>query len=154
MSNFHLLAPEIINENSTEEVISDCHNDGTVFNKAYSPAIDIYAFGIVALEMAVLGIKNHFHSNKPNQHNAHLNQPQQHRASDGSINQTYNNFFSELSGSFVSRETIRRAIDLLDNELQKDFINKCLNEDPCRRPTAKELLFHPVIFEVPRSVAI
>ena len=160
MANFCLLAPEMMNDNLTEEEINNDSND-VFLNKAYSTAIDIYAFGIVALEMAVLGIKNNFTcTNKPNnqqfnQHNqnqnSNLQHPHGHRYSEGCINQTFNNnCFSELSGcSFVSRETIRKAIDLLDNDLQKDFINRCLNENPLKRPTAKELLFHPIIFEVP-----
>ena len=149
MANIALLAPEIINENPTaEEAIND-QSDG-LFNRAYSPAIDIYAFGIVALEMAVLGIKNNAHCNgKPAQFNHHHQaaHPYGGRYSEGCINQTMN--YGELGGPFVSRESIRKAIDLLDNELQKDFINRCLNEDPLKRPTAKELLFHPIIFEVP-----
>lgn len=146
MANIRLLAPEIIKENPAEEPVGD--QDG-IFSKSYSPAIDIYAFGIVALEMAVLGIKNHANpANKPNQFN-HPH-PYGGRYSEGSINQTANsNYCGDLSGPFVSRESIRKAVDLLDNELQKDFINRCLAEDPTKRPTAKELLFHPIIFEVP-----
>ena len=147
MANIRLLAPEIIKENPSEETISD-QTDG-IFSKSYSPAIDIYAFGIVALEMAVLGIKNNPNcAGKAGQFNhqsgAH---PYGGRYSEGSISQTTQ--YGDLSGPFVSRESIRKAIDLLDNDLQKDFINRCLNEDPNKRPTAKELLFHPIIFEVP-----
>jgi len=32
--------------------------------------------------------------------------------------------------------------------MQKDFIRKCLRKAPEDRPTARELLFHPVLFEV------
>uniref|UniRef100_A0A4W4G1J4 Protein kinase domain-containing protein n=1 Tax=Electrophorus electricus TaxID=8005 RepID=A0A4W4G1J4_ELEEL len=32
----------------------------------------------------------------------------------------------------------------------KEFIQKCLEVDPSRRPTARELLFHPALFEVPQ----
>ena len=32
--------------------------------------------------------------------------------------------------------------------MQKDFIRKCLRKTPEERPTARELLFHPVLFEV------
>uniref|UniRef100_A0A6Q2YQ81 Protein kinase domain-containing protein n=1 Tax=Esox lucius TaxID=8010 RepID=A0A6Q2YQ81_ESOLU len=33
--------------------------------------------------------------------------------------------------------------------LWQEFIQKCLEQDPSRRPTAKELLFHQALFEVP-----
>lgn len=148
MANIRLLAPEIIKENPAEETISE-PTDG-LFSKSYSPAIDIYAFGIVALEMAVLGIKNNPNcTGKASQFNySHPAHPYGGRYSEGSIQATPN-YYGELSGPFVSRESIRKALDLLDNDLQKDFINRCLNEDPTKRPTAKELLFHPIIFEVP-----
>ena len=38
--------------------------------------------------------------------------------------------------------------DSLEDEMQKDFIRKCLRKTPEERPTARELLFHPVLFEV------
>lgn len=33
--------------------------------------------------------------------------------------------------------------------MQKDFIQRCLHSDPAKRSTARDLLFHPIIFEVP-----
>lgn len=33
--------------------------------------------------------------------------------------------------------------------LFQEFIQKCLQPEPARRPTARELLFHPALFEVP-----
>ena len=48
----------------------------------------------------------------------------------------------------VTEEAIQRTIDQLEDNLQKDFIRKCLNQDPDQRPSARSLLFHPVLFEV------
>lgn len=52
------------------------------------------------------------------------------------------------SGNVVTEENIARTIDSLDDEQQKDFIRKCLLEKPAERPKARELLFHPLLFEV------
>lgn len=75
----------------------------------------------------------------------------------------------------VTADVIRKALDSLEDPLQKvhilvdlrrtpqmmpriirffsliafqGFIEKCLDPDPQARPTARELLFHPVLFEV------
>ena len=48
----------------------------------------------------------------------------------------------------LSLDHLRKIVDTLDNPLQRDFIMLCLNVDPELRPTARELLFHPVLFEV------
>ena len=48
----------------------------------------------------------------------------------------------------VTEESIQKTIDCLEDEMQKDFIRKCLRKTPEDRPTARELLFHPVLFEV------
>ncbi|KAE9554606.1 hypothetical protein FO519_002166 [Halicephalobus sp. NKZ332] len=47
-----------------------------------------------------------------------------------------------------SAENLKRIVDTLDNPSQRDFISLCLDPNPERRPTARELLFHPVLFEV------
>lgn len=61
-------------------------------------------------------------------------------------------FNLELGGNgdthTVTPELIKQSIECLD-EKQRDFINCCLQTDPLKRPTAKELLFHPLLFEVP-----
>ncbi|XP_030637659.1 nuclear receptor-binding protein [Chanos chanos] len=76
-------------------------------------AVDIYSFGMCALEMAVLEIQSNGES------------------------------------SYVSQEAINSAIQSLEDPLQREFIQKCLEVDPSRRPTARELLFHQALFEVP-----
>uniref|UniRef100_A0A673NK17 Nuclear receptor-binding protein n=1 Tax=Sinocyclocheilus rhinocerous TaxID=307959 RepID=A0A673NK17_9TELE len=76
-------------------------------------AVDIYSFGMCALEMAVLEIQSNGES------------------------------------SYVSQEAINNAIQSLEDPLQREFIQKCLEVDPSKRPTARELLFHQALFEVP-----
>ncbi|XP_033127218.1 nuclear receptor-binding protein-like isoform X2 [Anneissia japonica] len=75
-------------------------------------AVDIYSFGICALEMAVLEIQGNGDSNR------------------------------------ISKEAITAALNSIEDPLQKDFIEKCLEEDPKKRITARELLLHKVLFEV------
>lgn len=76
-------------------------------------AVDIYSFGMCALEMAVLEIQGNGES------------------------------------SYVPQEAISSSIQLLEDPLQREFIQKCLQPEPAQRPTARELLFHPALFEVP-----
>lgn len=52
------------------------------------------------------------------------------------------------TGTVVTEENINKTIESLDDTQQKDFIRKCLASDPLSRPSARELLFHPVLFEV------
>ncbi|CAL1295652.1 unnamed protein product [Larinioides sclopetarius] len=95
LKNMHFIAPEY----------------GSI--SMVTPAVDIYAFGMCALEMAALEI-----------------------AGNGE------------STSHVTEDIINKTIDSLENSQQKDFILKCLEKNPPERPTARQLLFHPVIFEV------
>lgn len=94
MKNMHFLAPEY----------------GSL---ATTTAIDIFSFGICALEMAALEIQG-----------------------------------NGDSGTLVTEEQIKRTVESLEDAQQKDFIIKCLSHDPAKRPTARELLFHPLLFEV------
>ncbi|KAL3213767.1 hypothetical protein MRX96_035261 [Rhipicephalus microplus] len=51
-------------------------------------------------------------------------------------------------GMCALEKSSTRQSSPLENVQQKDFIRKCLRKNPLERPTARELLFHPVIFEV------
>ncbi|CAH0773135.1 unnamed protein product [Bemisia tabaci] len=93
MKNMHFIAPE--------------------FGASVSPAIDVYSFGMCALEMAALEIQG-----------------------------------NGDSGTLVTDDHINRTIESLDDPEQKDFIYKCLGKSPSKRPSARELLFHPILFEV------
>uniref|UniRef100_A0A182KA85 Protein kinase domain-containing protein n=1 Tax=Anopheles christyi TaxID=43041 RepID=A0A182KA85_9DIPT len=94
IKNMHFIAPEYGSAASTT-------------------AIDVYSFGICALEMAALEIQG-----------------------------------NGDSGTLVTDEHIKRTVESLEDAQQKDFINKCLSHDPAKRPSARELLFHPLLFEV------
>lgn len=94
--NMHYLAPEY-----------------SVNQEKVTIGVDIYAFGICALEMAVVDIQGNGESKK----------------------------------KCISREAVLQAVEGLKDVYQKDFIRKCLS-DQTRRPTARELLLHQVLFEV------
>ncbi|KXJ13209.1 nuclear receptor-binding protein isoform X2 [Exaiptasia diaphana] len=91
--NMHFIAPEY----GIPGHIVDC-------------AVDVYAFGMCALEMAALEL--HF-----------------------------------IEGP-VSKNEIEKAIQGLDSSLQRDFIKRCLAEDPTKRPNVQDLLLDPCLFEV------
>ena len=93
--HFHFIAPEYAG--SGDQPINE--------------AVDIYAFGMCALEMAVHGLTG--------------------------------------NGENVSitEELIEKTLQTLQAE-QADFIRSCIAENPKNRPSARELLFRPIIFEV------
>ncbi|KAG4077085.1 hypothetical protein HA402_016072 [Bradysia odoriphaga] len=93
MKNMHFIAPE--------------------YGSALTPAIDIFSFGMCALEMAALEIQG-----------------------------------NGDSGTLVTDEHIARTIEGLEDAQQKDFISKCLYYNPSERASARELLFHSLLFEV------
>ncbi|NXI93078.1 NRBP2 protein, partial [Psophia crepitans] len=79
--------------------------------KTDGTAVDIFSFGMCALEMAVLEIQTN-------------------------------------GDTRVSEEAIVRARHSLDDPNMREFILSCLTLNPDNRPTANNLLFHRVLFEV------
>ncbi|XP_060528182.1 nuclear receptor-binding protein homolog isoform X1 [Cylas formicarius] len=112
---FNEIAPDSINHHvkTCQDNFKNMHFIAPEHPTIMSPAIDIYAFGICALEMAALEIIG-----------------------------------NGESGNKVTEENILKTIELLEDESQKDFIERCLRKHPGERPTARELLFHPLLFEV------
>ncbi|KAF3686275.1 Nuclear receptor-binding protein [Channa argus] len=112
------VAPDTINNH-----VKTCHEEQKnlhFFAPEYgavddvTTAVDIYSFGMCALEMALLEIQGNGES------------------------------------SYVSQEAIHNAIQSLEDPLQRELIQKCLDSDPSTRPTARELLFNQALFEVPQ----
>ncbi|NWH44605.1 NRBP2 protein, partial [Fregata magnificens] len=83
----------------------------TAVKKADGTAVDIFSFGMCALEMAVLEIQTN-------------------------------------GDTRVSEEAIVRARHSVDDPNMREFILSCLTLNPDKRPTANNLLFHRVLFEV------
>uniref|UniRef100_A0A8C7T0V3 Protein kinase domain-containing protein n=1 Tax=Oncorhynchus mykiss TaxID=8022 RepID=A0A8C7T0V3_ONCMY len=113
----HRVAPDTINNHvkTCREEQKNLHFFAPEYGAVadVTTAVDIYSFGMCALEMAVLEIQGNGES------------------------------------SYVSQEAINNAIQSLEDPLQREFIQKCLEADLFKRPTARELLFHQALFEVP-----
>ncbi|CAG7719816.1 unnamed protein product [Allacma fusca] len=127
MKNLHFVAPEYGRklEQDEESMVNPDLGDSkgmigsdNEYSPALTSAVDIYSFGMCALEMAALEIQG-----------------------------------NGDSGNMVTEDHIQRTIESLEVQeeppMMNDFIRKCLQHDPENRPTAHELLFHPVLFEVP-----
>lgn len=109
------VAPDAIHYHvkTCRENIKNVHFIAPEYGSALTPAVDIYSFGMCALEMAALEIQG-----------------------------------NGDSGTLVTDEHIQRTIDSLEDAQQKDFIQKCLQDDPSKRSSARDLLFHSLLFEV------
>ncbi|XP_072379312.1 nuclear receptor-binding protein homolog isoform X2 [Diabrotica undecimpunctata] len=109
------VAPDSINHHvkTCQDDFKNMHFIAPEHPTKMGPPIDIYSFGMCALEMAALEI-----------------------IGNGD------------SGNKVTEENVKKTIDSLEHEHQKNFILKCLAPKPEDRPTSRELLFHPLLFEV------
>ena len=144
--NKHFLAPEW----------------GSSHEAANNTAIDIYAFGVCALESLALElVPGSVHPPSSSAANSNGAKEGTGDKASSSLQQggngggTNGNQVQSAAGSdteggivLVTEESIQKTIDCLEDEMQKDFIRKCLRKAPEDRPTARELLFHPVLFEV------
>uniref|UniRef100_A0A3Q1EBB5 Nuclear receptor binding protein 2b n=1 Tax=Acanthochromis polyacanthus TaxID=80966 RepID=A0A3Q1EBB5_9TELE len=134
LSYLHSCDPPIIHGNLTCDTIFIQHNGlikiGSVWHRLFFSilhppllflsffpaceddyAIDIFSFGICALEMAVLEIQAN-------------------------------------GDTAVSKEAIVNAGQSLEDPLMREFTQSCLRHEAKLRPTAHDLLFHRVLFEV------
>ncbi|XP_057163828.1 nuclear receptor-binding protein 2 isoform X3 [Ursus arctos] len=149
LSFLHACSPPIIHGNLTSDTIFIQHNGlikiGSVWHRIFSnalpddlrspiraereelrnlhffppeygevadgTAVDIFSFGMCALEMAVLEIQAN-------------------------------------GDTRVTEEAITRARHSLSDPNMREFILSCLARDPSHRPSAHNLLFHRVLFEV------
>ncbi|XP_036293357.1 nuclear receptor-binding protein 2 isoform X1 [Pipistrellus kuhlii] len=149
LSFLHACSPPIIHGNLTSDTIFIQHNGlikiGSVWHRIFSnalpddlrspiraereelrnlhffppeygevadrTAVDIFSFGMCALEMAVLEIQAN-------------------------------------GDTRVTEEAIARARHSLSDPNMREFILSCLARDPAHRPSAHNLLFHRVLFEV------
>uniref|UniRef100_A0A8B9VBA6 Nuclear receptor binding protein 1 n=1 Tax=Anas zonorhyncha TaxID=75864 RepID=A0A8B9VBA6_9AVES len=132
LSYLHSCDPPIIHGNLTCDTIFIQHNG-------------LIKIGSVAPDT----INNHVKTCREEQKNLHFFAPEY----GGMVWQQLQMAVLEIQGngesSYVPQEAINSAIQLLEDPLQREFIQKCLEQDPSKRPTARELLFHQALFEVP-----
>ena len=91
------------------------------------PAADIYAFGVCALEIALVG------------------GPWASGSNEGPINAEYLNKCLSNIEDDPQRVSCFFILFII---FVKEFLALCLDKNPEKRPSARQLLFHPCLFEV------
>ena len=137
MKNMHYFAPEF------------------EMSPAVTTAADIFAFGICALEMAAVGFRSdETAADRPTLPSASMSEA-------SGLDKPAPPSTSTSQPSFaITPEIIQRTLDVLENPLMRvslcctitiapqSFISSCLRSNPEDRPKARQLLFHPILFEV------
>lgn len=112
--HYVLASPEFQQQRLEQQQSNSTQIHVLEYGPPFSEAMDVYAFGMSALEMAAVDM----HSD-------------------------------DEAGAIPPEKLIQQTIASLDDPNQRDFLQKCLHEDPSQRSTVRELLLHPLLFEVP-----
>ncbi|CAG0880838.1 unnamed protein product [Darwinula stevensoni] len=112
-----------------------------------TPAMDIYSFGWCALEMATFGIYGMNGDRDGCQSQGNPGTPTS-GSSQNPLSLPPPPSSSQSAGGPITEEHLNRTLASLENPLQQDLIRQCLQKEPKLRPSARQLLFHPILFEV------
>nr|XP_056710813.1 nuclear receptor-binding protein 2 [Euleptes europaea] len=149
LSYLHACEPPIIHGNLTSDTIFIQHNGlikiGSVWHRIFAQAIPA-------------DLRSPTRVDREEQQNLHFFPPEYGRAADGTAVDIFSFGMCALEmavleiqsngDACVSEEAIERARHSLDDPNMREFILSCLLLNPEKRPSAHNLLFHRVLFEV------
>ncbi|KAL8181393.1 UNVERIFIED_CONTAM: Nuclear receptor-binding protein 2 [Gekko kuhli] len=149
LSYLHACDPPIIHGNLTSDTIFIQHNGlikiGSVWHRIFAEAIPA-------------DLRSPIRAGREEPQNLHFFPPEYGRAADGTAVDIFSFGMCALEmavleiqsngDACVSEEAIERARHSLDDANMREFILSCLLLNPERRPSAHNLLFHRVLFEV------
>ncbi|XP_077207390.1 nuclear receptor-binding protein 2 isoform X2 [Paroedura picta] len=149
LSYLHACGPPIIHGNLTSDTIFIQHNGlikiGSVWHRIFAEAIPA-------------DLRSPIRAGREEPQNLHFFPPEYGRAADGTAVDIFSFGMCALEMAVleiqsngdagVSEEAIERARHSLDDPNMREFILSCLLLNPEQRPSAHNLLFHRVLFEV------